>query len=774
VFQEESAVRGATCPVSAELSAFRSGSLPEADEARVADHLLSCPVCRQLLDADPTVTRPLSDTDPDLQLPPAVIGPYRIVRVIGRGGMGTVFEAVHEEMGCRVAVKMLSKSETDPDARSRFRKEWQAVGRLNHPNVVRGLNAGFADGVPYLAMELVDGPDVGKLVREAGRLAPAEAAAVVAQAARGLAHAHAGRVVHRDVKPSNLLLAPDGTVKVLDLGLAQLGGPAGVSSGRLTRHTFLGTADYMAPEQWDNPAAVGPKADVYALGCVFYHLLAGRPPFSGPDHPSPRAKMIAHKAAPAPDPRVADPAVPPGAAAVLGRMLAKNPADRPEAAAVATALAPFAAAARLDRLADAATAADGGGYADGPPTAPATPWPVDPNSKPARPRRTHRWLAAGAAGLLVVGLAVGISQARRGPRAPAVPAGPPATRDAPGTPVVRPPAASARELSRPAVTLGGFALPVVGVALAPDGTAAFTGELDGTVRRWDLATRRAVRLHDPKNPDLLWKLRGLALAPGGAELVAFSSKKATVLDARTGAPKQTVKVLRNIWSAAVSADGRWLALGHDTASGPHNQGSDLAVTLYDVASGVRAAYWTAPVGVRVAVAFGPDGKTVLAVDADGRVAVLDPAKSAVPAAWAAAAPGDRVVGLVPAVDGRVSAVVEREPEDGSGGSATRRLVCRVLDPATGALVGEMAAAEHAGWSATAAGGSSDGRVGVVGTSAGDLLIGGPAVGAPVPRAAHPGRVGCAAVSADGRKVISAGDDERVVKVWDVPLSAAER
>jgi WD40 repeat protein len=343
--------------------------------------------------------------------------------------------------------------------------------------------------------------------------------------------------------------------------------------------------------------------------------------------------------------------------------------------------------------------------------------------------------------------------------------------------VVRPPVASAnaRELSRPAVTLDGFAHPVVGVALAPDGATAFTGELDGTVRRWDLATRRGDRLFDPKNPDLHWNLRGLHLAPGGTDLVAFSYKKVMILDARTGEPKQTVKVLRNIWSAAVSADGRWLALGHDTASGPHNQGSDLAVTLYDVPSGGRAAYWTAPVGVRVAVAFGPDGTSVLAVDADGRVAVLDPAKSAVPAVWTAAAPGERVVGLVPAVSGRVSAVVERETDaGGSGGSATRRLVCRVLDPATGAVVGEMAAAEHAGWSATAAGGSADGRVGAVGTSAGDLLIGGPAVGAPVPRAAHPGRVGCAAVSADGRKVISAGDDERLVKVWDVPLSAAER
>ncbi len=199
---------------------------------------------------------------------------------------------------------------------------------MNHPNIVSAQYADQVDRIHFLVMEYVAGRTLTQRVQDGGPLPIAEACDYVRQTAAALAHAHAHGLVHRDLKPSNVLVTPTGQVKLLDLGLAQLQDdfPAGEAVTALGH--ALGTPDYMAPEQWDNAHAVDIRADLYSLGCTFYYLLAGQPPYSGAEHSSRTRKMKAHLAAPVPAIRAARPDVPPAVAAVLQRLLAKDPAQR--------------------------------------------------------------------------------------------------------------------------------------------------------------------------------------------------------------------------------------------------------------------------------------------------------------------------------------------------------------------------------------------------------------------------------------------------------------
>jgi formylglycine-generating enzyme required for sulfatase activity len=221
--------------------------------------------------------------------PATEVGPYRLMEPIGEGGMGTVYRAVHTRLGRPVALKLLTaRRRLDPDAGARFEREMRAIGALRHPHIVQPTDAGEIDGVPFLAMELLDGRDLGRLVADRGPVGVADACEAVRQAALGLAHAHAHGLVHRDVKPGNLFLTPDGTVKILDLGLARtaagpteagaIDGPTVLAAGDLTAtDTRLGTVNYMAPEQRTDPAGVDARADVYALGRTLAFLLTGSP-----------------------------------------------------------------------------------------------------------------------------------------------------------------------------------------------------------------------------------------------------------------------------------------------------------------------------------------------------------------------------------------------------------------------------------------------------------------------------------------------------------------
>ena len=159
----------------------------------------------------------------------------------------------------------------------------KAVGKLVHPNIVHAYDAGEEAGIHFLVMEYVDGVDVTRIQKRCGQLAVADACEIVRQAAIGLQHAHENRMVHRDIKPSNLLATKDGVVKVLDLGLALLHeGDAAAARDLTNTGQVMGTLDYMAPEQADDTHAVDIRADIYSLGCTLYSLLAGQPPFAGP------------------------------------------------------------------------------------------------------------------------------------------------------------------------------------------------------------------------------------------------------------------------------------------------------------------------------------------------------------------------------------------------------------------------------------------------------------------------------------------------------------
>jgi serine/threonine protein kinase len=276
------------------------------------------------------------------------LGQYEILGTLGKGNMGVVYKALHTELDKIVALKVLPASSTDEVDIARFKNEARAAGRLDHSNIVTAHDAGQAEGVHFLVMTFVDGIDLARLVQRQGSLSVPDACELIRQAAVGLQHAFERGLVHRDIKPSNLMLARTGVVKVLDLGIARLGVDT-LATERLTATgMLLGTADYLAPEQWDNPHAVDTRADIYSLGCSLYHLIAGHPPFSSPRYPSVMSKMRAHIEAPVPPIRDERPEVPDQLAAVLDRMLAKNPTSRfTTPGEVAAALQPFTSGANL-------------------------------------------------------------------------------------------------------------------------------------------------------------------------------------------------------------------------------------------------------------------------------------------------------------------------------------------------------------------------------------------------------------------------------------------
>ena len=260
---------------------------------------------------------------------------YRLDELIGRGGMASVWRATDTVLGREVAVKRLHPGLlADEEHAERFRREALLVARLSHPNLVHLLDRGEDAQGPYLVMELVEGENLKTLVRREGALAPAEAARICAQVGRALAYAQSQGVVHRDIKAQNVLLTPDGAVKLADFGIARSIESDGQAS--LTRTDMLvGSADYLSPEQADG-RPVDARTDVYSLGIVLYECLTGALPFRGDGFV---AVAMKHCAAPLPDPRAANPAVPDWLAACTVRAAAKAPADRyPDAARMVAAL----------------------------------------------------------------------------------------------------------------------------------------------------------------------------------------------------------------------------------------------------------------------------------------------------------------------------------------------------------------------------------------------------------------------------------------------------
>jgi len=285
-----------------------------------------------------------------------VIDPYVIQEQVGRGAVGRVYKATHRAMNRTVAIKVLGADRTrTPAARQAFHREVRAAARLNHPNVVTAYDANEVGDRLYLVMEFVDGPTMDALVADRGPLPVGEACELVRQVAVGLQHAHEHGMTHRDIKPANLLVArasktlPGCVVKIADFGIARLAPPPPTAADAPPAPGLLGTPDYAAPEQATAPHAADHRADLYSLGCVFYFLLTGRPPFAG--GPAEGKARRHRQEAPVPVTRLrAD--VPPAVADIVHRLLAKDPNARfPTAGGLAS---------RLDGLSAGAVVSDDG------------------------------------------------------------------------------------------------------------------------------------------------------------------------------------------------------------------------------------------------------------------------------------------------------------------------------------------------------------------------------------------------------------------------------
>ena len=331
-------------------------------------------------------------------------GRYRIERELGHGGMATVYLAHDEELGRPVAVKLLpDRLADDEDFRARFTREARLAGRLSHPNVVRVYDAGDADGRPFIVMEYVPG---GSLAEER-RLSAERVVELGVQACAGLQHAHDAGLVHRDVKPANLLVRDDGVLKIADFGIAR----AAESTRHTQAGTLLGTAAYLAPEQIAGADAT-PASDVYSLGAVLYELLTGRPPYAF----SSLAELAAQQSDGLITPvRDVQPRVPRDVEAAVMHALARDPGFRPASPAelgqelAGTAAVPatvrrrpprkrrrllwLAGAILVSAIAVAIALASIGGGGTTPPAAPArVAPPVQAPSAEQEARNLARWL----------------------------------------------------------------------------------------------------------------------------------------------------------------------------------------------------------------------------------------------------------------------------------------------------------------------------------------------------------------------------------------------
>ncbi len=284
-----------------------------------------------------------------------LLGQYRVLDQIGRGGMGRVFRAEHRTMGRIVALKVLAPDLLRTDrAQEMFLREVRAAAQLVHPNIVTAYDANEIDGRYFLVLEFVDGPNLEQLVRQQGPLPIGQACDYVRQIAHGLQCAHLLGMVHRDVKPANILVQRRGVngdevglVKISDFGLARLHNPKTADDFDshpctiLTKdNTVMGTPDYLSPEQARNLHKTDIRSDLYSVGCTFYFLLTGQVLFPGG---STLDKLIRHGAEKPPPVRDARPEVPEEVTAILAKLLAKHPSERYQTPAeLAAALEPFA------------------------------------------------------------------------------------------------------------------------------------------------------------------------------------------------------------------------------------------------------------------------------------------------------------------------------------------------------------------------------------------------------------------------------------------------
>jgi len=258
--------------------------------------------------------------------PVILAGRYRVERELGRGGMAKVFQGVDTVLGRQVAIKILAPRFADDESFvQRFRREAQAAARLSNPNVVSVFDTGADDGVHFIVMEYVEGRTLADYLADGGRIMPDRAIEISESVCNALSAAHAQGVIHRDIKPGNIMLTPQGQVKVADFGIARM-----TTTAETVAQTaaVLGTASYLSPEQAQGQP-VDARSDLYSLGCVAFEMVTGRPPFIGDSPVTVASKQVLEQPVP---PSRLNPDVTPDLDAVILRALAKNPANRYQSA----------------------------------------------------------------------------------------------------------------------------------------------------------------------------------------------------------------------------------------------------------------------------------------------------------------------------------------------------------------------------------------------------------------------------------------------------------
>jgi serine/threonine protein kinase len=602
-----------------------------------------------------------------------LLGSYVLLDRLGEGGMGTVFKARHRKMGRLVALKAVRPERlSSADAIRRFHREIQAVARLSHPNIVLAFDADEANGIHFFTMEYIEGRDLARTVREDGPLDVARACDYIRQAALGLQHAHEQGMVHRDIKPHNLLVTGKGVVKLLDMGLALLTPAADAETTSLSslthEGTVMGTPDFMAPEQSLSTRKVDIRADLYALGCTLYFLLTRRPPFPGGTLGDKIARHLAEDPLPVEQLR---PEVPPAVAAVIRKLMAKNPDGR-YATPDETASALTHALQGGKELADDATITTELDFSD----------LRQPSAAPTSRRTERRWLwPLALTGLLVLaGLLTLIVLVLK----------PPSRKEAANSGIGN--GMAAGKTPRPRAILEGATAPVRCVVFTPDGDAVASGDDSGAINVW--ATEGGSRLapreghkgavlalasaadgtlasggHDGRI--VIWKratfneervlelnskrpIRGLSferhdqgrivMSVSEDNIVAFwSVEEGKQVGGRTlpATPASAACAPdRNFWWAIGLQDGRTLVWNHDmrdqhelkghteavqsVAFTPHAElfataGADGLVNLWDVQKGILRATLGENLRAIHGLAISPRGNLLAAVGTDGAV-----------------------------------------------------------------------------------------------------------------------------------------------------------
>jgi serine/threonine-protein kinase len=485
-----------------------------------------------------------------------ILGGYRLLQLLGTGGMGEVFKAWQQRLNRVVAIKVIRPDllAQNPGTVRRFRREALAVAQLSHPNIVVIYDADEADGAYFLVMEYVDGPDLDRLVTEGSPLPVPLACEYVRQAALGLQHAHDAGLVHRDIKPSNLLVArpqgnrnaqaldvalagdmnrldfkpnlSHGLVKILDMGLARMESALDSRSNLTREGIMMGTPDYVAPEQARDASSVDFRADLYSLGCTFYFLLTGQPPFP---EGTMMEKLMKHQLEkPVPVEKLRS-NTPPMVRAVIRRLMAKKPEDRfTTASELAHTLSEILGVTGLPPVLDMAPVPDDSTSAVSAEKVDALPVPVPVENGAAKQAAPQPVTPTGSGRFPVV---VG-SRAFDNPRdTPADRNGlPPVTvvtavslQDDRGDPMHE---IRQAFLARKSSVVRGHSGPVMATAFSPDGQLLATGGLDSTVRIWRLSNppREQAEFRETRLGDL----QVLAFAPTGDSVVTGSAS----LDAR--------------------------------------------------------------------------------------------------------------------------------------------------------------------------------------------------------------------------------------------------